>query len=179
VFVDVIKSPRCPKCGAMMALRLIEPERPSFDLRTFECPKCLGTEALVVSISCEVKVSIAPARSRRSGSQRFWYRHQRQHRRLNRHDASRFSSQMCPHGEGQNVRSESWPSSGRQTPSLQPSNRLLNGRLNVNLALRFPSATERHLQNRRLILLHKSILSVAPLRTSVPVRHNRGYGLRK
>src|SRR5882724_2884603 len=74
---------------------------------------------------------------------------------------------------------QSWPSSGRQTPSLQPSNRLLNGRLNVNLALRFPSARERHLQNRRLILLHKSILSVAPLRTSVPVRHNRGYGLRK
>jgi hypothetical protein len=54
----------------MMALRLIEPERPGFDLRTFECPKCLGTETLVASISCEVDVSIAiaPARSWRSGS---------------------------------------------------------------------------------------------------------------
>jgi hypothetical protein len=67
VFVDVIESPRCSKCGEMMALRIIEPERPGFDLRTFECPKCLGTETLVVPISCEVDVSIAPGRSRRSG----------------------------------------------------------------------------------------------------------------
>jgi hypothetical protein len=52
----------------MMALRLFEPERPGFDLRTFECPKCFGTETLVASISCEVDVSIAPARGRRSGS---------------------------------------------------------------------------------------------------------------
>jgi hypothetical protein len=51
VFVDVIKgSPRCPKCEEMMALRIIEPERPGYDLLTFECPKCLGTETLVVSI---------------------------------------------------------------------------------------------------------------------------------
>ncbi len=68
MFVDVIKSPRCSKCGEMMALRLIEPERPGFDLRTYECPKCLGTETLVASIFCEVDVSIAPARGRRSGS---------------------------------------------------------------------------------------------------------------
>jgi hypothetical protein len=70
VFGNVIKSPRCAKCGEMMALRLIEPERPGFDLRTFECPKCLGTETLVASISCEVEVDVssAPARSRRSGS---------------------------------------------------------------------------------------------------------------
>jgi hypothetical protein len=38
----------------MMALRLIEPERPGFDLRTFECPKCFGTQTSVASISCEV-----------------------------------------------------------------------------------------------------------------------------
>jgi hypothetical protein len=54
VFANVIKSPRCPKCGEMMALRLIEPERPGFDLRTFECPKCFGTQTSVASISCEV-----------------------------------------------------------------------------------------------------------------------------
>jgi hypothetical protein len=60
VFVDVIESPRCSKCGEMMALRIIEPERPGFDLRTFECPECLGTATLVASISCEVDVSIAP-----------------------------------------------------------------------------------------------------------------------
>jgi hypothetical protein len=42
-------------------LRLIEPERPGFDSRTFECPKCYDTETFVVSISCEVDVSIAPS----------------------------------------------------------------------------------------------------------------------
>jgi hypothetical protein len=62
VFMDVIESPRCSKCGDMMELRIIEPERPGFDLRTFECPKCLGTETLVAPISCEVDVSIVPAK---------------------------------------------------------------------------------------------------------------------
>src|SRR5882757_7293354 len=66
VFVDVIKSPRCPKCGEMMALRLIEPESPGFDLHAFGCPKCCETETLVVPISCEVDVSIVPVLSRRS-----------------------------------------------------------------------------------------------------------------
>ena len=37
---------RCSKCEAVMELRLIEPERPGFDLRTFECPKCCDTETL-------------------------------------------------------------------------------------------------------------------------------------
>jgi hypothetical protein len=41
----------------MMALRFIEPERPGFDSRTFECPECFGTKTLVVSISCEADVS--------------------------------------------------------------------------------------------------------------------------
>ena len=36
-----------------MSLRIIEPERPGFDLQTFECPKCFSTETLVVSISRE------------------------------------------------------------------------------------------------------------------------------
>jgi hypothetical protein len=67
VFVDVIKSPRCSKCGETMALRLIEPEKPGFDLQTFDCPKCCETETFLVPISCEVDVSIVPARSRRSG----------------------------------------------------------------------------------------------------------------
>jgi hypothetical protein len=67
VFVDVIKSPHCPKCVEIMAVRLIEPERPGFDLHTFECPKCFGTETLVASVACEVDVPIVPARSWRSG----------------------------------------------------------------------------------------------------------------
>jgi len=41
----------------MMALRIIEPERQGFDSRTFECPKCFGTETLVASISCETGAS--------------------------------------------------------------------------------------------------------------------------
>jgi DNA-directed RNA polymerase subunit M/transcription elongation factor TFIIS len=52
---------QCPKCGAMMTLRLIEPARPGFDVHTFECPKCYETETFVVPISCEINVSIAPA----------------------------------------------------------------------------------------------------------------------
>jgi hypothetical protein len=61
MFVDRIKSPRCPQCGAMMSLRVIEPERPGFDSRTFECPKCYDTETFVASISHEINVSIGPA----------------------------------------------------------------------------------------------------------------------
>src|SRR5258708_833968 len=53
MFVDRIKSPRCPKCGAMMSLRIIEPERPG--------PKCYDTETFVASISREPGVSIGPA----------------------------------------------------------------------------------------------------------------------
>jgi hypothetical protein len=61
MFVSRIKSPRCPQCGAMMSLRIIEPERPGFDSRTFECPKCYDTETFVASISHEINVSIGPA----------------------------------------------------------------------------------------------------------------------
>jgi hypothetical protein len=61
MFADRIKSPQCPKCGAMMSLRIIEPERPGFDSRTFECPKCYGSETFVASISPEIEVSVGPA----------------------------------------------------------------------------------------------------------------------
>jgi hypothetical protein len=37
----------------MMLLQIIEPERPGFDSRTFECPKCYGIKTLVASIYCE------------------------------------------------------------------------------------------------------------------------------
>ena len=36
-------------------------ERPAFDSRTFECPKCYDTETFVASISHEINVSIGPA----------------------------------------------------------------------------------------------------------------------
>ncbi len=44
-----------------MSLRIIEPERPGFDSRTFECPKCYDTETFVASISREINVYIGPA----------------------------------------------------------------------------------------------------------------------
>jgi hypothetical protein len=55
MFVDRIKIPRCQKCGETMSLRIIEPERPGFDLRTFECPRCFGIETLVAPISGETE----------------------------------------------------------------------------------------------------------------------------
>lgn len=62
MFVTRIKSPRCQKCEETMSLRIVEPERPGFDLRTFQCPKCFVSETLVVSISGEADISIAPSR---------------------------------------------------------------------------------------------------------------------
>jgi DNA polymerase III alpha subunit (gram-positive type) len=41
-------SPACPKCSALMDLARIEPEKPGFDLRTFECPTCQHVETVVV-----------------------------------------------------------------------------------------------------------------------------------
>jgi hypothetical protein len=41
-----------------MSLRIIEPERPGFDSRTFECPKCYDTETFVAAISREINDSI-------------------------------------------------------------------------------------------------------------------------
>jgi hypothetical protein len=51
-----------------MSLRIIEPERPGFDSRTFECPKCFVTDTLVIPISrkveaAEVEAAIATAPS--------------------------------------------------------------------------------------------------------------------
>jgi predicted RNA-binding Zn-ribbon protein involved in translation (DUF1610 family) len=61
MFADRITSPQCPKCGAMMLLRIIEPERPGFDSRTFECPKCYDTETVVALISREIDISVGLA----------------------------------------------------------------------------------------------------------------------
>ena len=36
----VIASPSCPKCGTRMVLLLIFPDRPGYDRRTYECPRC-------------------------------------------------------------------------------------------------------------------------------------------
>jgi transcription elongation factor Elf1 len=38
----------CPECSALTYLAIIEPEKPGFDLRTFECPRCQHVETVVV-----------------------------------------------------------------------------------------------------------------------------------
>jgi len=37
---DVIVRPSCSQCGTTTVLVGIESERPGYDLRTFQCPKC-------------------------------------------------------------------------------------------------------------------------------------------
>ena len=36
----VIAYPSCPKCGTRMLLIHIFPDRPGYDQRTYECPRC-------------------------------------------------------------------------------------------------------------------------------------------
>ena len=45
--VDALKDPPCPECEVMMWISEIEPDKPDFDRRTFECPR-LHTETMVV-----------------------------------------------------------------------------------------------------------------------------------
>jgi len=40
----------CSGCGKPMRLACIEPAKPGFDLRTFECPKCNTGETFLVAI---------------------------------------------------------------------------------------------------------------------------------
>jgi hypothetical protein len=45
---DAIVRPPCGKCGNRMMLARIEPDAPGYDRRTFECPICDHSEAVVV-----------------------------------------------------------------------------------------------------------------------------------
>ena len=40
--------PECPTCSAQMYLARIEQEKPGYDLRTFECPRCQHVERAMV-----------------------------------------------------------------------------------------------------------------------------------
>ena len=40
----------CSGCGRPMRLACIEPDKPGFDLRTFECAKCNTDEIFLVAI---------------------------------------------------------------------------------------------------------------------------------
>ena len=35
-----LQRPGCPRCGEVMWLAYIEPDKPDHDKRTFECPRC-------------------------------------------------------------------------------------------------------------------------------------------
>jgi ribosomal protein S27AE len=44
-----IDQPPCPKCGERMWLARIEPtDKPDYDQRTFECPRCEQSETMMV-----------------------------------------------------------------------------------------------------------------------------------
>ena len=44
---DSIERPRCSECGAATLLVGIEPERPGYNLHTFQCPECENFETAV------------------------------------------------------------------------------------------------------------------------------------
>ena len=43
-----LSRPSCPLCSNRMELKFIQPDRPGFDLRTFECPKCSVREDMII-----------------------------------------------------------------------------------------------------------------------------------
>ena len=46
-YSDSIDRPRCSECGTATVLVGIEPERPGYELHTFQCPKCENFELAV------------------------------------------------------------------------------------------------------------------------------------
>ena len=42
--------PVCSKCGAPLWLTRVEPDRPGFALRTFECPRCKNRSSEVIEL---------------------------------------------------------------------------------------------------------------------------------
>ncbi|HZP79482.1 MAG TPA: response regulator [Pseudolabrys sp.] len=45
-----VDRPACPHCGWVMWLSQIEPEKPGYDKRIFECARCELTQQRVVAI---------------------------------------------------------------------------------------------------------------------------------
>jgi hypothetical protein len=48
LFRDRLMEAPCTKCGAKMTLARIEPDKPGYDLRTFECTKCNNADQYIV-----------------------------------------------------------------------------------------------------------------------------------
>ena len=44
---DSVVRPNCPKCRTRMLLFGIEPQRPGYELLSFDCPKCQHIETRV------------------------------------------------------------------------------------------------------------------------------------
>jgi hypothetical protein len=44
---DAIVRPSCSECGTATVLIGIEPERPGYDLHTFQCPRCEHFETAI------------------------------------------------------------------------------------------------------------------------------------
>jgi len=44
---DAIMRPSCSECGAATVLVGIEPDRPGYELHTFQCPRCENFELAV------------------------------------------------------------------------------------------------------------------------------------
>ena len=40
--------PACPECGCYMMLDRVEPDKPEYGKRTFECPRCQHSEIEIV-----------------------------------------------------------------------------------------------------------------------------------
>ena len=48
LFRDRLMEALCTKCGAKMTLARIEPDKPGYDLRSFECTKCNNVDQYIV-----------------------------------------------------------------------------------------------------------------------------------
>ena len=44
---DRLMEATCTKCGAKMTLARIEPDKPDYDLRSFECTKCNNVDQYI------------------------------------------------------------------------------------------------------------------------------------
>ncbi len=48
----VVIRPQCPACGDQMWITRIEPDKPDYDKRTFECPECKNELTQIVKYTC-------------------------------------------------------------------------------------------------------------------------------
>ena len=45
-----LKDPQCPECGCVMWLDRIEPRKPGYEERIFQCPRCLYSDSAVAEV---------------------------------------------------------------------------------------------------------------------------------